>query len=241
MRRLVPVCVALAALLAFGAAAGGVDDLGRSPALQGPGAPATPTPPALDATPGPGHQSPHATPTPVNGSIGCTLFCDGFSIRSLLAGLLPGLPGPALVVIVGLGLTLLAYRRAGTGRTDVTVAEAERGLQTDDARDAVEQGEPAVTDAPADNEVYRAWRTMVERLDHDGLDAVGPDADESDAEGECDRATTTPGEYARRAREHWPAAPVDRLTEQFRAVRYGRATATEEREHDARDALEALE
>lgn len=75
-----------------------------------------------------------------------------------------------------------------------------------------------------DNEVYRAWREMVDHLQVDRPDA------------------TTPGEFADAAVEAGMARDdVERLTGLFEAVRYGGAEPTGEREQAAVETLRRIE
>ena len=80
-----------------------------------------------------------------------------------------------------------------------------------------------VTGPPPTNDVYRAWRALA---------FAGPTRR---------RSQETPTEFARRAAESGlPDAPVGRLTELFRSVRYGDAPPTADRERRALDALDRI-
>jgi hypothetical protein len=80
-----------------------------------------------------------------------------------------------------------------------------------------------VSGPPPTNDVYRAWRALA---------SAGPARR---------RSQETPGEFARRAVESGlPDAPVGRLTELFRSVRYGDAPPTADRERRALDALDRI-
>src|SRR5699024_8288810 len=79
-------------------------------------------------------------------------------------------------------------------------------------------------DRSADNEIYRAWREMIEQLD------MG------------NPRSRTPEEFARAATDAGMAREdVIELTDVFRAVRYGGIDATDEREARAVAALRRIE
>lgn len=154
------------------------------------------------------------------GAGGC-LVC-GLSARALVDGLFPAL-GPlvfvSLAAVVVAGAALLGLRPGGS-----PVDSPANG-----GTDAAPEGEtggavPGPPDAAADNDVYRAWATLTDRVD---LDRPG---------------TATPGEYARAAVERGlDRDAVERLRGVFEAVRYGEAPATADRERAARAAADRLD
>lgn len=78
-------------------------------------------------------------------------------------------------------------------------------------------------DAPPENAVLRAWRSLTDRVE--GVDDA-----------------TTPGEAAARAADRGlPTGVVDEITDEFEAVRYGDAAPTGERERRAEGLAADLE
>ncbi len=142
-----------------------------------------------------------------------------------------------MVVLLGIfGLLILGVAIAFRQSDEPNQAETEPDSQqsTDQpqieavgqiagrAADRIEQREPR--DEVIDNEVYRAWEEMTERLD--------PPDDES----------TTPREFARAAAQTGLSdEDVTELTELFEDVRYGGYSPTTEREERAVDVLRRIE
>jgi hypothetical protein len=139
---------------------------------------------------------------------------------------------PSLLVLGLLAVVLLAAVAAVVvGSGDETVTHEEEASPGDDEERRAAIGEVAgqaadriAADGDVDNEVFRAWRRMVELLAVEDPD------------------TTTPGEYEPAA----VAAGVDaddaaELTGLFEAVRYGDATPTGDREDRAVAALRRIE
>lgn len=146
-------------------------------------------------------------------------------IYGLVAGLFPTVSPLfllAVTAVVVAGLALAGLRRQ-RGNSDER-PEPDVRVDPDDGDGGTTDSDALVPDAATDNEVYRAWRTMVTELDV--------------PYGE----TTTPREFAREAARAGVATdPVERLTDLFDRVRYGAAEPTEDREDRARDALAALD
>lgn len=134
----------------------------------------------------------------------------------------------ALVVLLAAivsGAALVIVQASGDATASTAGADAEKGTSAAVGRtagraaDRLEAAETAV-----DNEVYRAWHEMTDRLD-----VANPDA-------------STPSEFADAA----IAAGIDcedvaELTALFEEVRYGDATPTEAREDRALAALRRIE
>lgn len=218
MARASTALVALLAVLALGAAAGGFET-GGGPDLESDRvetdvtATSTPegVPPPLPfrnetapGTPNASRGSEHVESAPPatvaeSGSGGISpLFVAGF---------------------VGALLTCLALAVALTGDDDRAPPPTPSGGSDEGPLPplAVRYGRPA------DSAVVRAWERLAGAADSD--------------------PTETPAETARRAADAGlPRDPVQRLAGSFRAVRYGGRPPDEpERERDARDALAALE
>jgi len=213
-RPLFVALVALSAALAFGVGATAVADL-DPPSVTSGSVNTTNTSANASAGGGAGGGGPG----------GVDLFGSVGGIFGLVAGLLPAVP-PALLliltalVVAGLALAGLRRRRDATDRPPEPAVSVDTEGSGDDATGVG----PTVPDAPADNEVYRAWRAMVTELDV--------------PYGE----TTTPREFAREAiAAGADSEPIERLTDLFDRVRYGDAAPTAERERAARDALAAIE
>jgi len=140
---------------------------------------------------------------------------------------------PSLLVLGLLAVVLLAAVAAivvGTGDETVTHDEEEASPQDDEERRAAigevagQAADRIAADGDVDNEVFRAWRRMVELLAVEDPD------------------TTTPGEFETAAVD----AGVDpddaaELTALFESVRYGGAEPTGDREERAVAALRRIE
>ncbi|WP_424016816.1 DUF4129 domain-containing protein [Halorientalis pallida] len=205
--------IALSAALAFAVGATAVTDLDPPSVASGP---VNTTNVSANATSGGGLGG--------SGPGGVSLLGSLGGVYGLVAGLLPTVNPLLLLAVTALvvaGLALAGLRRR-RGDADER-PEPDVRVDHDDGDDGATDSAPLVPDAAADNEVYRAWRTMVTELDV--------------PYGE----TTTPREFAREAARAGAATePVERLTDLFDRVRYGTAEPTEEREDRARDALAAL-
>ena len=135
---------------------------------------------------------------------------------------------PLVALVVG---AVLLVGLAAVFRSDDEDAPPESESEPDGATRMTEVGQAAgraadrITDGrSADNEVYRAWREMTDRLD-----VANP-------------ATQTPGEFARAAADAGMAREdVAELTDLFRTVRYGGHGSTDEREARAAAALRRIE
>lgn len=134
---------------------------------------------------------------------------------------------PLVLAALGLVMALvIGVLWFGSGRGDETTDDLppeETAIDTP-TRTAESGAQPTdiAYDTDPDNEVYRAWLEMVDRLDLDRTDA------------------TTAQEYADRARRAGvDAEAVATLTEAFERVRYGRAEPGELADR-ARAALDAL-
>ena len=198
---------AAVALLAFGVAA---DGLGASPTVA-----QSPEAPAQEGTVG---DPPDLWEFPA---------CDPCEVdtQPLVGTAADNLPPVVLVGLVLLGAFAVAgvWVRAGGGDDGVEPSAA--------GDDAVASARPTAgsapthdvaDDVPLTNDVYRAWRSMADRLGGD--------------------RALTPGEYAAAAREAGldPDA-VATLTDLFREVRYGGVDPDADRERRAREAKAALE
>jgi hypothetical protein len=204
--------IALSAALAFGVGATAVADL--DPPTVG-GGPVNATNGSAGASAGGGAGSGGSGGSAPLGAVG--------GIYGVVAGLLPAVDPLVLLAAAGLvvaGLALAGLRRRRDESDDRPVPDATVAASpTDDGT-----SHTAVPETPADNEVYRAWREMRERVDVTYGKA------------------TTPREFARDAvAAGADAEPVERLTDLFDRVRYGDAAPTDERERAARDALDALD
>jgi len=152
-----------------------------------------------------------------SGSAGGELL---FSPPAVLLGLL------AVAVLLG----AVAFRATGddepTERDPVPepTPEGEEAALGAIGSVAGEAADRIAADADVENETYRAWREMTAYLDVDNPES------------------STPAEFAAAARDAGMArGHVDELTALFRAVRYGGAEATEDRERRAVEALRAIE
>lgn len=139
-------------------------------------------------------------------------------------------PTVALALLFGLALigALAAFVRSTGDDVQAPPPEAADG-ETDSRVTALGEAAGAAADrieggGNVDNEVFRAWREMTDRLD-----ASNPQA-------------TTPAEFARIAVAAGLARDdVEELTVLFEEVRYGDAPATEDRERRAVAALRRIE
>jgi hypothetical protein len=135
---------------------------------------------------------------------------------------------PLVLAALGLVMALVVgVLWFGSGRGDGTSDDVPPEETTIDAPTRATGGGSKPTDivydTDPDNEVYRAWLEMIDRLDLERTDA------------------TTPQEYADRARRAGvDAEAVTALTEAFERVRYGRADP-EELADRARQALDRIE
>ena len=135
---------------------------------------------------------------------------------------------PLVALVVG---AVLLVGLAAVFRSDDEDTPSETEPEPDEATRMTEVGRAAgraadrITDGRSvDNEVYRAWREMTDRLD-----VANP-------------ATQTPGEFARAAADAGMAREdVAELTDLFRTVRYGGHGSTDEREARAAAALRRIE
>ena len=213
-RPLFVALIALSAALAFGVGATAVADLDSPSVTSGP---VNTSNTSANASAGGGAGG--------GGPGGVDPFGSVGGIYGLVAGLFPTVPPALLLILTALvvaGLALAGLRR----RRDVTDHPPEPEVSVDPERgsDDATGASAAIPNAPADNDVYRAWRAMVSELDV--------------TYGE----TTTPREFAREAVEAGTdSAAIERLTDLFDRVRYGAVEPTEERERAARDALAAVE
>lgn len=139
---------------------------------------------------------------------------------------------PPLVILAILGVLLVVALVAIARSSGDDVDLDERAYETEPEESPVEAigriaGETAdrIDEAgDVDNEVYRAWREMVDQLHVDSPDS------------------TTPGEFADAAVEAGMARPdVRELTDLFETVRYGGADPTADRERRAVEALRRIE
>lgn len=213
-RALLVALVAAVAVLAFGLGAATLDD-----ALSG----ATPLPEGGDAPAGNGSNATNAAASGPGAD--CSACGFGLGISISVSGLLPAIPAAVSVGIAVAGLLLLAllWYRAGGGTGAAPSDLGPGGDAVGVGEDGDGTGQIAIDEPAADNAVYRAWRTLVERVD------------------DRDPSTTTPGEYAAAARERsLDAGAVETVTELFDRVRYGGASVTEERAERAEAAAERL-
>ncbi|GGN22182.1 DUF4129 domain-containing protein [Halarchaeum nitratireducens] len=125
----------------------------------------------------------------------------------------------ALLLLVG-GALVLWWLTGDDGSAPVEPT----ATPTDYSDDPTEHTRsPEATHVPADNDVYRAWQTMVA--------IARPD----------DSRHKTPRELADAAVDAGlPASAVRTITRLFRTVRYGDAPPTPDRERDARRALHTI-
>lgn len=134
----------------------------------------------------------------------------------------------AAVLLVGIGLLVRSRRTTDENEND---GESTPAASNSSSPSAAELGRAAgnaadriADDTSTDNEIYRAWREMIEQLN------MG------------NPRSRTPEEFARAATDAGMAREnVTELTDVFRAVRYGGTDATEEREARAVAALRRIE
>ncbi|MFB6268882.1 MAG: DUF4129 domain-containing protein [Halobacterium sp.] len=153
------------------------------------------------------------------GGGGDCVLC-AFSARSLVAGLLPS-PDP--VLLGGVAATVVVLTAAvGLRRQRGDVPQAARDVETGDSQSSEADATTAPPDAAATNDVYRSWLRF----------EAWTDADDA----------ATPSEHAAAAVEDGvDRDAAARLRDVFRAVRYGDARPSPERERDARSAVDAIE
>jgi hypothetical protein len=219
--RFVLFAVAVLAVAALAAGAATVEDVER---------PAS-TPVAEDgptATPVDAGVRPGGGPVPESTAEAACPNCPSTDWPGLL-GLLGEVPGGPLAAVVAVLVLAGALSWHVLGRehdaggdgdgpaTDRSATVPDRGTSTSLAADA----------PPADNEVYRAWRDLRERVT---------------ARSDVDVAPLSPREVAATARRNGLASDAAaELTALFRRVRYGDHTASEDREHRAAAARERLD
>lgn len=219
MRRATIALVALVAVLALGAAAGGFDTA-SAPGLESDWEPTvvtttgTPTglPPKLPFV----NKSGSPTPTGEEGGTYVGSAPPATVADSGSGGVSP----PFVAVFVGALLASVVLALALTGDDDrAPLPENGPGDDDSDPRPAVDVS----YSTPDDSAVVRAWTRLASATES------GP--------------TDTPEETARRATEAGlPRDAVDRVTDHFSAVRYGGEPADQERrERDSRDAIEAFD
>jgi len=219
VRRATTALVALLAVLALGAAAGGFDAT-SAPGLESDWEPTVVT---TDGTPSgippePPFQNKSAPPTPT-GEEGGAYVASAPPATVADAG--SGGVSPLFVaVFVGGLIASAALALVLTGDDDrAPPPESGPGDDDSDPRPAVDVS----YSTPGDSAVVRAWARLATATENEPTD--------------------TPGETARRATEAgFPRDAVDRVTDHFSAVRYGGQPADEERrERDARAAIETFD
>jgi len=214
-RRLVPLAVAVLAVLAFAVAAGSLDTV----ASDGPGLEGSDDVTGVDRRAGSGGSGSGG-----DAESNCRNCGLDLSLRSVLADRLPTVPPFVLLSAATVGCGLLALIARGGGERIAGIGE------TDD--DAPEPPRPATgtthttsgyDDPPVDNLVYRAWRETLGTLD-----VPRP-------------ATTTPVERAAIARERGlDPDSVATLTELFRRTRYSEESFDDRDAERARVAADRL-
>lgn len=153
------------------------------------------------------------------GGPGSTVLGSDAGTEDVVAPQAPPVLVALAVVLAGL-TALVVARRGADGGPSIPSAPA-RGDSDPPDPPAAPVGPAAADDARASNGVYEAWRELA-----DAVDAS---------------ATATPAEVARAAREAgYDERRVAELTALFRAVRYGDASPTAERERRARAAVAAV-
>ena len=164
---------------------------------------------------------------PPGGAVGEDLLPAGGGSDGAAGAVSSSTPLIALFVAVAVAVVLVALlatgsdERAADGTADPDEGEEPAAAVSRVAAAAADR--IADGDADAENEVYRAWRRMTERLD-----VASPE-------------TTTPREFRRAAVE----AGMDRedvaaLTRLFESVRYGDREPTDDRERRAVETLRRL-
>ena len=167
-------------------------------------------------------------PPPTGGAVGEGMLPAGGGGSDGAAGAVSSsTPLIALFVAVAIAVVLVALLATGSdGRAADETSDPDEGEEPAAAVGRVAAAAAdriADGDADADNEVYRAWRRMTERLD-----VASPE-------------TTTPREFRRAAVE----AGMDRedvaaLTRLFESVRYGDREPTDDRERRAVETFRRL-
>lgn len=218
MRRATTALVALVAVLALGAAAGGFDSA-SAPGLEGDLQPSTvPTGEPSGVPPEPPFRNKSAPPTP-GGKEGGGYVASPPPATVADSG--SGGVSPLFVaVFVGGLVASAALALVLTGDDDrAPLPDSGPGDGDGDPRPAVD----VTYDSPGDSAVVRAWERLATAT------GSGP--------------TETPNETARRATDAgFPRNAVDRVTDHFSAVRYGGEPADEgHRERDIREAIEAFD
>ena len=217
LSHIAPLFVAVFAVLVLGVAAGslnaatpvGTHELGSSEIADGGGSGGSST--SSDASSPSGKTVSHVLFPNLDIDAGV----DERSIRSERV---------SAVFLLGVGLLLVGVVAVIfylTGHDDQ--AASVQDSESEAPEQERHQAATTVTNLPSSNDVYRAWRTMVEFVD------ANVAADE------------TPTELARKATTAGlPEQPVGELTELFCAIRYGRTRPTTDREERARNALERI-
>lgn len=216
MRRSTTALVALVAVLALGAAAGGFDTP-SAPGLEGDWQPTTVT---FDlpsgVPPEPPFRNKSAPPTPSGGDgSGYVASPPPATVADSGSG---GVSPLFVAVFVGGLVASAALALVLTGDDDrAPLPEKDPG--DGDPRPAVD----VTYDSPRDSAIVRAWERLATAAES--------------------APTDTPNETARKATDAgFPGDAVDRVTDHFSAVRYGGEPADEgHRERDAREAIEAFD
>jgi len=218
VRRATTALVALVAVLALGAAAGGFDTV-SAPGLEGDWQPTTVTVDSPSGIPPePPFRNKSAPPTP-GGEEGGGYVASPPPATVADSG--SGGVSPLFVAVFVGGLVASAVLAlALTGEDDrAPLPEKGPGDGDGDPRPAVDVS----YDTPPDSVVVRAWERLATAVESEPTD--------------------TPSETARRATDAgFPRDTVDRVTDHFSAVRYGGEPADQgHRERDAREAIEAFD
>jgi hypothetical protein len=218
VRRVTTALVALVAVLALGAAAGGFDTA-SAPGLEGDWQRTTVTVDSPSGLPPePPFRNKSAPPTP-SGEEGGGYVAS--TPPATVADSGSGGVSPLFVAVFVGGLV------ASAALALVLTGDDDRAPLPDEGPGDGDGGpRPAVDvsyDTPGDSAVVRAWERLATAVES------GP--------------TDTPGETAQRATDAgFPGDAVDRVTDHFSAVRYGGEPADEgRRERDAREAIETFE
>jgi hypothetical protein len=218
------VALLAVAALAVAALATGAANVGEvQPRPSTPAADEGPSP-----TPGDAGRQVEGGPVPESTAEAACPNCPSTDWPGLL-GLLGGVPGGPLAAVVAVLVLAgaLSWHVLGRGHDaggDGDGPAADRSATVPDRGPATS---PALDAPPADNEVYRAWRDLRERV-----------ADRADA----DVAPLTPREVAATARRSGLASDAAaELTALFRLVRYGDRPPSEDRERRAATARERLD
>lgn len=214
MQRLVPMALALLAVLVLGFVAASVGTVSTAPAVD-----STKTPPPQTAQ---------------SGRVGTAARAVNDSQSQQTVTQPRGTPTPTPVtadaepplwqVAAGLGLFLVGSLAAlygltrGDSDSDATSDEDDPPTPTAPDPDTVTLSQ----DVPPTNDVYRTWRALRDRV-------------------EVSDGRTTPADVASAAvAAGYPESAVATLTESFCAIRYGDAAPTERREQQARDLAATL-